>query len=100
MPGDDAYSAPMSSGKRRSEITSAGACELLERALDSGVRGEILDALAPDDDFDNALTRLRKAMRSSAFPTAAGSLALHPIVQALDSRTRREGFHVLSSWDY
>lgn len=49
---------------------------------------------------DAALAQLRKAMRSHAFPAASGAVSLRRTVDSLDTRTRREGVHVLQGWDF
>src|SRR5688572_13615997 len=64
------------------------------------MRVEILDAAMSTGDLDAALVRLRKAMRSHAFPTASGAVNLRRTVDTLDTRTRREGMHVLQGWDF
>ncbi len=38
-------------------------------------------------------------MRAHTFPKQSGKVAFRGVVQALDQRTRAEGFHVLQGWD-
>src|SRR5215216_3911587 len=84
----------------RSEITPRSACDLLESVLTDATREAIIDEIDRDDDFAEALSRLRTAMRSHTFPNGARPAALQRFVQALDARTKNEGFHLLESWDY
>ena len=86
--------------RQRTEITYGDACDLVEQALDRGVRGAILDTLDTSHDFPHACDRLRTAMRSHTFPTGAEPLRLQRVVQSFDTRARRAGLHVLESWDY
>ena len=88
---------------RRTGVTFSEAHERLGEALRGSARGEILDALTSGDGADAPHAphaRLRRAMHAHTFPTAAGPLILRRIVDALDTRTRREGLHVLQGWDY
>jgi hypothetical protein len=49
----------------------------------------------------NALASLRGSMRKHHFPAAAGeSCNFRRLVDKFDSRSRREGLHVLEGWDY
>jgi hypothetical protein len=84
----------------RAPITYPDACEQLETLLAGTARGDVLDALERDGDFTAACARLRAGMRSHTLPATAGPIRLQPIVRSLDDRTRKEGFHVLESWDY
>lgn len=65
-------------------------------------RREVVDALTAGGTAapDMALAALRAAMRAHAFPAAAGPIVLRHAVESLDTRTRREGLHVLHGWDY
>ncbi len=85
---------------QRLGITYASACDLIEHALSDGMRSRILDTLAAHDEFGEAASALRNAMRSHTFPTGAEPLRLQHIVQSFDTRMRRAGLHVLESWDY
>lgn len=82
------------------EISYGNALALLEGALASGRRAEILDALLASGDAMQALKRLRGAMKTNTFPTLGKPLALERVVRSFDAKTRTEGFHVLASWDY
>jgi hypothetical protein len=86
--------------RRRVELTFEDACVALETALDGPTRRTILEATDRTRGFNGALVRLRGAMQSHTFPTAAAALALDRVVRHLDTRTRAEGFHVLQAWDY
>ncbi len=92
----------MSSSKPASEsspIDFDSACAYLETTLNGPLRREILVRLAQSKSFDDSLRRLREAMRSHRFRSNAGRVELVGIVGALDSRTRKDGFHVLQDWD-
>lgn len=91
---------PTRQQRHRAEITCDIACELLEQAVEGDTRARILDALDIDGDFPRACTRLRNAMRAGVVPTGGTPLKLQPIVQGLDARARRNGLHVLETWDY
>jgi hypothetical protein len=91
---------PTLSPRTRPAITYDAACDLLETVLNGEARGAILDAVESTPKAGDALARLRAGMRAHRFPTAASPVVMHRVVQALDQRTRREGFHVLESWDY
>ncbi len=84
----------------RAPITYHDACEQLEAVLTGRARNDVLDALERDGDFAAGCARLRGAMRSHTLPSTHGRIALQRIIRSLDDRTRREGFHVLASWDY
>jgi hypothetical protein len=60
----------------------------------------VLEQLSETDDFRDALRQLRASMRSHRFTSPGVPAALDRMVQSLDGRTRREGFHLLESWDY
>ena len=84
----------------RESITYASACDLLEAVLEGGCRGAVLDAVLSAPTASDALARLRAGMRAHVFRTPGEPVALRRAIQAMDHRTRREGFHVLASWDY
>jgi hypothetical protein len=84
----------------RAAMTYTAAVDLIERALASSKRDEILAAVTEGGDFARALSCLRTAMRSNTFPTGGPPLALERLVRTFDQATRAEGFHVLESWDY
>ena len=93
----------MSSRKRRephAELTLADALDQAEAALESRVRSEILATLRAEGTAGAALNALRHAMRAHIFPAPEGPISLRRVVDTLDSRTRREGLHVLHGWDY
>jgi hypothetical protein len=81
-------------------VRFADAYEGLAAVLQGSVRHAIVDALLADGSPKAALGRLRKAMRTHTFPAKPAPLALRRIVETLDSRSRREGLHVLEGWDY
>ena len=83
-----------------SQVTVADGCRLLETLLHGGVREEILAAVARGAEMPERLARLRRAMRSHVFPTDGTAVSLGSVVNALDARTKNEGFHVLESWDF
>src|SRR5215207_11183015 len=84
----------------RAEITPRSTCGLLESVITGSIRDAIIEEIDRDDDFAAALSRLRASMRSHTFPSGAQPVALQRFVQALDARTKNEGFHLLESWDY
>jgi hypothetical protein len=73
-----------------SDITFAGACALVERALDGSTRQQLVASLAQSRSFGKALARLRDHLRVNEF---------EPFLAPFDHRTRQEGFHVLHDWD-
>src|SRR5262249_18507402 len=81
-------------------VTVGEACSQLESLLDGDARAEIVAQLSRKADAAVALTRLRAAMRSHRLPVSRGPVSIAAAVQSLDSRTKKEGFHVLESWDY
>jgi hypothetical protein len=85
-------------GSAGSRITYHDALELVESLLRGDARGRLVDALVDDRDVEGSLDRLRKALRSHL--SSSGSTDLRRVVDTLDARTRREGFHVLQSWDF
>jgi hypothetical protein len=90
----------MPSSRARAKVTVREACEIIAETLAPGVRQEILESLHATDGQEESLPRLRRAMRSHAFPSDGVTRSLARVVQALDQRTKAEGFHVLESWDY
>jgi hypothetical protein len=86
--------------QRRDAVSVGEACAQLESLLESDARAEALAELSREADAERALARLRTAMRSHRLPTGGAPVSLARIVQSLDHRTRKEGFHVLESWDY
>lgn len=90
----------MPSNRERVRVTVREASELIASVLAPDVRQQILDSLRSTEGPENSFPRLRRAMRSHAFPGTAGKHSLARVVQALDQRTKAEGFHVLESWDY
>lgn len=85
---------------RQAKVGFGDALGQLETALEGHVRAEMLDAVMSTGGSDSALARLRKAMRSHAIPAASGGVSLRRAVDTLDTRTRREGMHVLQGWDF
>ena len=77
----------------------ASACQLVGAALRGPLRRELASDLSRARSLGGALTRLRDVLRANAFETPAGRVALEPIVNLYDRRTRDEGFHVLNDWD-
>ena len=90
----------MASNRERVRVTVREACDVAAAVLAPDVRQRMLDAVRAPDGLDASLARLRRAMRSHAFPVNGPAHSLARVVQALDQRTRAEGFHVLESWDY
>jgi hypothetical protein len=84
----------------RTEITFSGACDCLESLFAEGGHTAVLEQLSDTPDFREALRQLRAGMRSHRFAAPQVPGSLERIVQSLDGRTRREGFHLLESWDY
>jgi len=72
---------------------------LIESALASSVRTEIIDQALNGHTGGEGLKRLRAGMRAHTFPKRVGKLSLRGVVSRLDQRTRAEGFHVLQGWD-
>src|SRR3954465_2689916 len=91
---------PMPSSRARAKVTVREACEIIAETLAPGVRQDILESLHATNGQEESLQRLRRAMRSHAFPSDGVTRSLARVVQALDQRTKAEGFHVLESWDY
>ena len=90
----------MTSSRERVRVTVREACDLMASVLAPAVRRQIVDSLRSPEGPDASFGRLRRAMRSHVFPANGGKHSLARVVQALDQRTKAEGFHVLESWDY
>jgi hypothetical protein len=73
--------------------------EPLARLLHGDARRSVVDALLGKGK-GAPLDRLRKAMRAHEFPSSAGDISLKAAVDALDSRSRAEGLHVMHGWDF
>jgi hypothetical protein len=86
--------------QRQDGVAVGEACSQLESILEGDARAEILSQLSRGGDAAGALARLRTAMRSHRLPMRGDPVSLARVVQSLDNRTRKEGFHVLESWDY
>jgi hypothetical protein len=86
--------------QRQGGVAIGEACLQLESLLDGDARADILTQLSRRGDAADSVARLRSAMRSHRLPTSRGPVSLAGVVQSLDSRTKKEGFHVLESWDY
>jgi hypothetical protein len=87
-------------GRRPARVTFDGACTELAGLLSGGARREIVDRLLEAGGAEDALARLRAAMRSHTLPRRDGSLRLQRMVESFDRHTRRDGFHVLKEWDH
>jgi hypothetical protein len=77
----------------------AGACSLLERALEGGARRGIVADVSASKDFRTALLRLRDSMRAHAWAIGGNQINLGRIVKTFDGQTREDGFHALNDWD-
>ena len=82
-----------------SAVSFDDACALIDQLLSGTARQEIVADVSASTDFRQALLRLRDRMRSNLWRLGAGRIALGTIVKQYDSRTRRDGFHVLHDWD-
>lgn len=71
----------------------------LRTLLDSGMRPALVRTLASKDTMADALSALRRAMRSHVWTISGRSVPLTAAIQAADADTRREGFHALHDWD-
>ena len=91
---------PSPSQRERVRVTVREASELLASLLAPDARQGMLESVRSPDGVVASLARLRRAMRSHAFPANGATQSLARVVQALDQRTKTEGFHVLESWDY
>ena len=81
------------------DITFDGICLLLEKALGGAARQEILADAFRSGNAAKSLARLRAGMRSHRFRSATGQLDLERAIRNFDSRTEKDGFHVLHDWD-
>jgi len=90
----------MSSSHVRAGVTVRESCDLIAEILAPEVRREMVESLGAGEDSEASFARLRRAMRAHAFPANGATRSLGRVVQALDQRTKAEGFHVLESWDY
>ena len=86
--------------REQEAATWGSARQTLEALLKGPTRQEILDHAFRSGDPDMAIETLRAGMRSHVLRTAQGPVQLQPVVRTLDSRTRRDGFHVLLEWDH
>ena len=84
---------------RAPEVSFDEACAIVETALDGSFRRSVVDSLCDAPTVDQALTRLRDAMRSDAWTADGRRIDLKPFVEPYDAQTRREGFHALHDWD-
>jgi hypothetical protein len=92
----------MAKGSRRAAHRTIDfdlACEVLEEALRGTVRHDFIGEALKARDFAGALRRVRTAMTTHTLRVGARALRLADIVEGLDARARREGFHVLKEWD-
>jgi hypothetical protein len=80
-------------------VTFDSACSLVESALAGGVRREVVLAAAAAPDARTAFSRVRDQMRSHRWAAGATRIALDGLVGEYDTRTRRDGLHVLNDWD-
>jgi hypothetical protein len=90
----------MPSSRASAKVTVREAHDLIAAMLDPDLRRRLLESMQAPEGLEASLARLRRAMRSHVFPTDRETHSLARVVQALDHRTKAEGFHVLSSWDY
>jgi hypothetical protein len=90
----------MPSNRERVRVTVREACEAIEDMFAADVRQQIVASLRSPNGMQESLARLRRGMRSHAFARNGTTHSLARVVQALDHRTKAEGFHVLESWDY
>lgn len=75
----------------------ADACALVETAL--GHRREILDGVTEAKDAAQAMTHLRDGMSTHVWKAGTKRIELRDLVDEYDTRTRRDGFHILHDWD-
>jgi hypothetical protein len=87
------------SSAKKTEMTWEAAREPLARLLRGDARRQVADALMANG-ADAALKGLRKAMRTHAFVAGKDQISLRRSVDALDSRSRAEGLHVIHGWDF
>lgn len=84
----------------RNDSTVLDVCDALEVILEGSARKDILDELSRAGSSADRLRRLRSAMSAHAFATGSEVISLGRMVRILDTRTRREGFRVLQSWNH
>ena len=80
--------------------TCEEACEILQDVLTGSIRSQILDDVQGSGSFKESFGRLRAGMSANIFNTASGKLSLAKLVQDLDQRTRKDGFHVFHAWHH
>jgi len=90
----------MSSNRERGRVTVREACVAFEDIFAPEVRRQIVASLQSPNGVEESVARLRRGMRAHAFAANGTTHSLARVVQALDQRTKAEGFHVLESWDY
>ncbi|HJS73461.1 MAG TPA: hypothetical protein VJ921_04180 [Vicinamibacteria bacterium] len=71
----------------RQDVDFRSACDRLEAVLGGPLRAQIVQA--------SSVSNLVRAFGAGSFP----ELSLQRLVDALDARTRADGFHVLHDWD-
>lgn len=73
-------------------------------ALDGALRGPtrrlVLDGMQSRGDFADWMGRMRSAMTEHRFVAGDKRMDLAHAVRRLDVRTRKDGFHVLHSWNH
>jgi hypothetical protein len=80
-------------------MTFRDGCDALAVLLQGPARREVVAEFASAPDMRAAMTRLAASMRAHQWRVPGQRVTLAPFVQALDRRTRAEGFHVLHDWD-
>lgn len=85
---------------RAGQVEAFGrACEALEHALNSPLRGDVAAAAARQPTMARATRYLIERMAAHSWRAASVELDLAAIVQELDTLTRAEGLHVLHDWN-
>jgi hypothetical protein len=74
-------------------------CALVESALATTLRQDLVADLARSPTLGRALSRLRDRMQAHAWGSGAHAVDLDAVVQHYDRKTRQDGFHVLHDWD-
>ena len=82
-----------------SAVSFDSACQLIESALQGGVRRTLLADARAAKNLTQALLRLRASMRGHTWKAGGSKIELGEIVAIYDRRTRQDGFHVLHDWD-
>src|SRR5262245_25723249 len=83
-----------------SDVTFDSGCSTFETVLRGDTRHEILkEVISRSKNLDEALIRLRGAIRSHQFRAGNVQVNLTKLVNRLDERTQKDGFHVLRDWD-